>query len=126
MKEILIIEDDLNFSNVLKRLLCHLGYKVITALDGLNAISILKDKTPDLIIADILIGDYDGIEIIKNIRQNALACKIIAISGGGKLGPDTYLQAASNVGADYVLAKPFNLNDFTSIIDEALKEKAMI
>jgi len=67
--------------------------------------------------------DEDGLKVIMKLRELKPTIKIIAISGGGKGGPGSYLNLAKALGADAIFSKPFSLNDLISKIEELLSSE---
>ena len=122
IKKILIIEDDDNVRDMLKRLLEGEAYKVIEARNGGEALIILKVETPDLIITDIIMEDVDGLEIIVGLKKDKPNIPIIAISGGGSLGSNAYLSSAKALGADYTFTKPFSFDEIQSTLKKLLND----
>ncbi len=115
--KILVIDDDISITRLLKKILENEGHTVQTACDGKEGLSILDDKTDiDLVITDIVMPEKEGIETIMAIRRNKYDVKIIAISGGGRLKPDSYLTVAEKLGADEVLKKPFDTMELLDAI----------
>ena len=95
MADILIIDDDIQLSAMLKQLLERQGYSVITASDGNEGISLFHEKGARLIITDLIMPVKEGIETIAELVKSTPDVKIIAISGGGRLKPDSYLNLAT-------------------------------
>jgi YesN/AraC family two-component response regulator len=62
----------------------------------------------DLVITEILLPEKDGIETIVHLRRDFPEVKIIAVSGGGTLSPQTHLKMAIELGASRALKKPFD------------------
>lgn len=106
-KHILIIEDDNDFKVYLSKLLIKNGYSVDSASNGAEAMDLIDKKIPVMIITDIVMPEMDGLEVIRQMKKKIPLIKIIAISGGGRLDPDLYLDMASNLNADFILEKPF-------------------
>lgn len=104
---ILIVDDDLPFVTVLAAALRRAGYTVTTAANGLEGLRILEERSHDIVITDIVMPEKEGIETIIEIRRTCPACKIIAMSGGGRIGADDYLQLAKKLGANATINKPF-------------------
>ena len=106
-RTILIIEDD----DVMLRTLGHAfqraGCEVVRARDGEEGLACFLERTPDLVITDILMPNREGVETILAMKAKAPQVKILAISGGGRLGAEEILGLASRLGADAVLPKPF-------------------
>jgi len=116
MKKILLVDDDEAFNESLKEYLEYKGFDVVCALDGKQGLTLLNQEAPDLVITDIIMPELEGIEFVSKIVESALtfAPKIIAISGGGRIGGKKYLRTAEAVGADYVFEKPL---DIEALID---------
>ena len=116
MKSILIIEDDDYFMDLLKRLFEDEGYIVIEASNSRIALNIVQKENPDLIITDIIMEDIDGLEILMEVKKKSPEKPIIAISGGGAIGPDDYLSSAKALGADYTFTKPFPADEMLNTV----------
>jgi len=65
--------------------------------------------------------DREGIETITEIRRDYPDARIVAMSGGGRMGPGNYLELASRLGAQRTLAKPFSMADVQEAIEDLLK-----
>jgi len=121
MDTILIIDDDNQFRAMLRQMLEREGYKVVDAPDGKEGIRIYRVKPTDLIITDIIMPEKEGIETIMELRREFPDVKIIAISGGGHLGPAEYLKIAKGLGAQYTLSKPFEREELLEAVRELFK-----
>ena len=106
MANILIIDDDNQFREMLRQMIERDGYEVIEASDGKEGIALYRKNPTDLIITDLIMPEKDGIETIQELKKDFPEIKIIAISGGGRLGPNDYLQLAKMLGAQRTLTKP--------------------
>ncbi len=123
MKNILIIDDDIDFRSMLKKLLEKNHYQVFEARDGLEGMRTLNSQQVDLVVTDIIMPDMDGIETIMKLRTDFPKTRVIAISGGGRIGPTDYLNAARALGATHVLSKPFPNEEFLEHVAELLNEQ---
>jgi DNA-binding response OmpR family regulator len=121
MPSILIIEDDQRFRLALKENLTYRGYDVSDACNGLEGINKFIADKPDVIVMDIIMPEKEGIETIREIKRDYPTAKIIAISGGGTLGPEHYLKVATAMGADRALKKPFRTEILVGSIEELLR-----
>jgi CheY-like chemotaxis protein len=118
-KRILIIDDETEIRNAIRRVLTKGGYVIDTATDGFQAgVKILRDK-PNLITLDLSMPGLDGFDVLTFIRaQPEIAdIKIVVISGLS----DTELQKALLLGANAVLPKPFDNTQLISTINNLLK-----
>lgn len=120
MAKVLIIEDDSSFRNVLVQMLTRAGYDVRQAGDGNQALQECAAFNPDLVLTDIIMPDKEGLETIQELLALNPALKIIAMSGGGKFGPDSYLPLAQKLGAKASLQKPFMREELISTIQDVL------
>lgn len=109
-KTVLVIDDDREVRESLCLVLESLGYEPAVAEDGVAGLEVSKRIRPDLILTDILMPRAEGIEVIPNLKRELPNVKIIAMSGGARLGPDSYLDLARQVGADYAIEKPFDVD----------------
>ena len=121
MARILVVEDDDQIRTLIKKMLeGEKEYEVAEAENGVVAVKLARKTEFDLIITDIIMPEKEGIETIKEIRQMYPMIKIIAISGGGRIGPYDYLDLAKRLGAKKVLEKPFDLKEMLVAVKELL------
>ena len=84
--------------------------------------TIIEKNKPDLVITDIIMPEKEGLETILELRKNHPGLKIIAISGGGRIGPQGYLPSAKYLGADMVFQKPLVPKEFSAAVAKLLNE----
>lgn len=123
MSGILIIEDDNELREMLKVALQRRNYIIMEAENGKEAISHFKPSVTDLVITDLIMPEEDGLKVVIKLREIKPAVKIIAISGGGKAGPGSYLNLAKALGADAIFSKPFSVHDMISKIKLLLDDE---
>jgi CheY-like chemotaxis protein len=120
MSAILVIDDDASVREVVSEMLRLEGHAVTIAENGREAIALLVSQHFDLVITDLIMPEKEGIETISEIRRTDKRIPILAISGGGRLGPGDYLQTARHIGADASLAKPFARQELLTTIEKLL------
>ena len=120
MKQILIIDDEPQIRSMLKMMLERAGFNVIVASDGKEGMKIFEKKSVDLVITDLIMPEKEGIEVIQELRKNNSNLPIIAISGGGKNSPDTYLNIAKLLGANAIFEKPVAKEKLIDAVNKAL------
>jgi CheY-like chemotaxis protein len=120
MPGILIIEDDAELREMLKIAFSRRKYTVLEAENGKDAITHFKPGITDLVVTDLIMPEEDGLKVIIKLREIKPSIKVIAISGGGKAGPGSYLNLAKALGADAVYSKPFSVNDMIIKMEELL------
>mgnify|MGYP002063671442 CR=1 FL=1 len=99
-----------------KRLLEAAGYGVQEAANGEEALRLQHDAPADLIITDILMPEKEGLETIRDLRRDYPEIKIIAMSGGARMGPEAYLQLAESLGAERCFTKPIPREELIATI----------
>lgn len=119
-QKILIIDDDVGVRFTLKKLLSSAGYEVIEAPDGRKGMQLFHSTWPDLVITDIIMPEQEGIETIIALKGISPQPRVIAISGGGRLGNKDLLHMADRLGADAVLRKPFGEAELINLVKEKL------
>ena len=120
MPGVLIVEDDKELREMLKMSLLRRHFTVLEAENGKEAITHFKPALTDLVVTDLIMPEEDGLKVVIKLRELKPSIKIIAISGGGKVGPGSYLNLAKALGADAIYSKPFSINDLTTKIEQLL------
>ena len=120
MADILVIDDDIEVRIVIRRMLEKKGYDVREASEGGEGIRLYREKPADLIITDILMPGKEGIETIIELRKEFPDIRIIAVSGGGRLGPGDYLELAEKIGVQCTLTKPFTWDELIQAVESLL------
>ncbi|MBF0101501.1 MAG: response regulator [Desulfobacterales bacterium] len=120
MARILVIDDELHIREMLAKLLTRHGHEVLTAEDGRQGIQLHSKQPVDLVITDIIMPEVEGMEVIRVFKHNFSTVPIIAISGGGRIEPYTYLKMAEELGATRTFKKPFETKELIQTIKELL------
>lgn len=114
---VLIADDNKEFCNILNDyLLNQRDIMVIgTAKDGLEALKLIEEKKPDLVVLDIIMPHLDGLGVLEKLNTMNLEPmpRIIVLSA---VGQDKITQRAITLGADYYVIKPFDMEVFTKRI----------
>ena len=120
MARILVIEDNEIMNDILVKMLSNAGYDTIGVEDGADGLRLLEKEKFDLIVTDIVMPEKDGIEIIHFSKRRDKVLPVIAVSGGGRIGPTEYLSLAQKFGADYAFEKPIDREAFLEAVRECL------
>lgn len=130
MTKVLIVDDEVDIREVLTRVLERESLEVRVAETGAEGLKKFREELADIVITDIIMPDVDGIEFIRSLRSEFPGTRIIAISGGGNMGPlgyrpesistTAYLVAAERAGANCVITKPFDREELMTKIRELL------
>lgn len=119
-KTILIVDDEPDIIEILRYNLEKEGYKTISAMNGLDAVSVAVEQKPDLILLDVMLPDMDGIQTCEAIRKNPEMGKTI-IAFLTARSEDYSEIAGFQAGADDYIAKPIRPKVLLSRIQSLLK-----
>lgn len=111
MASILLVDDDGPYRAAVMRALRSAGHVVDEAVNGAMALASIKAAPPDILLTDIIMEGGDGIELISTVRRGHPQVLILAMSGRGSLGAVDLLKLAEMLGADGVIAKPFDVDE---------------
>ena len=122
---ILVVEDIPNVLELLEVTLRFQGYQVISAHNGQEALEILENETPALIITDILMPKLDGFALVHELRNNpkTLGIPVIFLSATYVTPEDR--QFAMSLGASRFIEKPIDTEDFLLTIAELLSQERL-
>lgn len=117
--KILIVDDEINLVNMLKRLLKNLDYDVAVAMDGRQALERADQFDPDVILLDIKMPDMDGLQVLETLRGTTSCAEtpIIILSAKGQLHE---INAGIEAGADTYLCKPVMFDEILNTIKRHL------
>lgn len=114
MKNILIIDDDLHIGNVLEETLTNEGYGVVRAYSGTEAILVLSENKPDLVLLDLMLPGLSGEQVLPQIK----GIPVIVVSA--KVDIDNKVDLLLGGAVDYV-TKPFNMKELLARISVHLR-----
>jgi two-component system response regulator PilR (NtrC family) len=119
---ILVVDDELSMRELLELMLIQEGYRVSCAENGHQAISMIEKDDFDLLLCDIRLGDISGIDVLKASKKHNQHTVVIMISAYATT--ETAVEAMNEGAYDYV-PKPFDNEELTSTIANALKLKTI-
>jgi len=114
---ILIVDDEPSIVQSLKGILSDEGFAVLSASNGYEALKIIEQESPDLVLLDVWMPGIDGIETLKEIKKNNQHIQVVIITGHGTI--DTAVQA-TKLGAYDFIEKPLSIDKVTVTINNAL------
>jgi two-component system KDP operon response regulator KdpE len=116
-KRILVVDDEAQITRVLRTSLSAQGYSIRSAGDGDEALRVMKEWTPDLVITDLGMPNMNGVELCRHIRANS-QLPIIVLSVREQ--ERTKIEAL-DAGADDYVTKPFSMNELLARVRAALR-----
>ncbi len=122
MARALVIDDDAQVRQVLRRMLERAGHEVHAVSDGMGAAGLYREHPSDLVITDIYMPEKAGLETILELRTEFPDVKIIAMSGGEGIFDLQPLGTAKRLGVVGTLQKPFRWEDLKAAIEKAFAD----
>jgi DNA-binding response OmpR family regulator len=119
MKKILIVDDEPNILMALEYTFKKNNFEVFIARDGQEALDILKNQQPDIIILDVMMPNVDGFETLKQIKNDERLqhCKVLFLSAKNK---EKDIEKGLGLGANLYVVKPFSIKKLVEQVHELL------
>lgn len=122
MSKILLVDDDIAYNEMLKDYLESQGHELSCAFDGNQAFKLFESGQPDLVITDLVMPEEDGVGLLMKLWRDdgSFPCKVITMSGGGRVDGTEYLSITKSMGVDCLLEKPFKMAELKKSIEALL------
>ena len=124
-KKLLLIDDDPNLILLVKDYLEFRGYEVVTAENGREALEVLDQQTPDMIICDVMMPEMDGYSLVSAIRSDPKTSWIPVLFLSAK-GQSQDRVKGLNIGADVYMVKPFEPEELVAQVESSLKQASRL
>ena len=112
--QLLVCDDDADILTFVRSILVH-DFTIHTASNGLEAIQVIEENAPDVILSDVVMPELDGIGLLEKIKSDALLRSIPVVLFSAKAALESRLMGLE-AGADYYLPKPFNPEELKLIL----------
>ena len=121
MPSVLIVDDEPQIRTSLRGILSEEGLRVLEAANGRQALQIIHDETPEVVLLDVWMPDVDGMELLEALQGAMPSPQVIMISGHGNI--ETAVRA-TKLGAFDFIEKPFSLDALLEVVNRALERHA--
>jgi chemosensory pili system protein ChpA (sensor histidine kinase/response regulator) len=121
----LVVDDSLTMRKVLSRLLEREGYEVIVAKDGMDAMQLLQETVPDVILTDIEMPRMDGFGLARNVRDDARTANTPLIMISSRTA-DKHQNMAKDIGVDAFFGKPVHDDELIAKVNELIANKSTV
>lgn len=118
MKKVLIVDDELEFTQDLAKALEMFGYEAYKAGDGEGALSVIERKKPDVVICDYKLPDIDGDKVLEKIKKEHPGMKFVMVTA---YYDEVTEKRFRNLGADEVVFKPIVLTEIETLLARLTK-----
>jgi DNA-binding response OmpR family regulator len=115
---LMIVDDDPQLMRVLSMFFDLEGYHVIQARHGREALDLLQEYSPDLILLDLMMPEVGGEEVVRQIRANRKLSHLPVVIF---TAAETRAEELMAAGATYFIAKPFSLDGLRDTVEEAIR-----
>ena len=119
---VLVVDDEVEYCQVMAEILRKAGHTVLTANSAMEALEILAQTTPDLILLDIMMPEVNGLTLASHLRADPDWSTIPVVAVSANSQPDERIAALS-AGANCFLPKPFTLTELNTVIGPFLRHK---
>ena len=116
-RSVLVVDDSVTVRKVTSRLLERQGMEVLVAKDGVEAVALLQEQRPDVMLLDIEMPRMDGFEVARQVRHDERLQSLPIVMISSRTG-DKHKEHASQLGVNRFLGKPFQENELLATIDE--------
>jgi len=113
---VMVVDDSITVRRVTERLLERNGMRVVTARDGVEAVTLLQDQVPDVMLLDIEMPRMDGYEVASHVRNDPRLRHIPIVMITSRVG-DKHRNRALEIGVDHYLGKPYQEGDLLTAIE---------
>jgi CheY-like chemotaxis protein len=117
---VLAIDDDAGIRRLVQLNLQRAGYRVSTAIDGVEALDRIREDRPDVLVLDITMPRLDGIELLRRLKADPSTSGIRVVLLTAK-SQDADIQEGERSGADIYIPKPFSPRQLIDAVAEALQ-----
>jgi chemosensory pili system protein ChpA (sensor histidine kinase/response regulator) len=122
---VMVVDDSVTVRKVTSRFLERQGMEVITARDGVDAMTLLRDNTPDVMLLDIEMPRMDGFEVANQVRHHNKLSNLPIIMITSRTG-DKHRERAFSIGVNKYLGKPYQEMDLLRAITELVGEERLL
>lgn len=112
--KILIVDDELDVLELMQELFENRGYEPLTATNGIEALQIIREDEPDMVISDIRMPDMDGMQLLEILSKNYSNIPVIMVTAHGTI--ETAVEAIKMGARDYIL-KPLRLDEILAKVE---------
>jgi DNA-binding NtrC family response regulator len=122
MATVLAIDDDETILDVVQAILSQQGYGVLRATNTHDGLAILKERTVDVLLLDMVMPGQGGMDFLMELRRDRPKLPVIVMSGKIRTDMNPFKALATQFGAVCILAKPFSTDELNDAIEGVLKE----
>ncbi|MBE0408522.1 MAG: response regulator [Anaerolineales bacterium] len=120
-KMVMVIDDEADTAEMFAEMMLMSGYRVIKSSGGAQAIKMIAQENPDVLILDVMMPEVSGLEILRFLKNDPYLAKIPVVVVSAKALPSD-IRFGLDAGASKYLTKPVSFQELKGVIDEVLKK----
>ena len=117
-EKILVVDDEQDIVKVLSKILEISGYEVISATNGTDAIALVKNENPELVLLDYMMPDLTGLDVLREIKKYSDEIYVVMVTGRGS---EEVAAAVMKAGASDYVIKPFVKDQIVTVVKDTLR-----
>jgi DNA-binding response OmpR family regulator len=121
MIKLLTIDDELDVCEFIRDFFTQMGYKVFIALNGKDALAVVKKEKPKIVFLDVIMPQMNGLEVLRQIKEFEPGIKVIMVSVADDKETK---EKAQQLGADEFIKKPFSRRYLEEVVIQKVIELA--
>jgi len=122
-ERLLLVDDEDNLRSMLEAALRYEGFDVHAAASGRDALEVVEDQSPDLIVLDVMMPDLDGFEVCRRMRNDGVKTPVLFLTA--RDATEDKVRGLTLGGDDY-LVKPFSLDELVARISAVLRRSGLV
>lgn len=122
MPKVLVVDDEPNLLHSVTYTLRKEGYQVVTAVDGVEALTRARAESPDAVVLDVMLPHLDGFEVCRRLRAESTVPILMLTAKDSEIDRVVGLE----IGADDYLTKPFSMRELTARVKAMLRRAGMV
>ena len=123
MSNILIVDDEQSYRQLLTLVFESDGHSIRTAANGREAVDLVASEAPDVIVSDVRMPDMDGIEMLREVRKTHADLGVVFMTAHASVEA---AREAFKLGADDFITKPFDVEELMLIVKRTLEKQELI
>jgi CheY-like chemotaxis protein len=123
---VLLVDDDVVFRDALRCMLEGLGATVLLASDGIDALAVLREHDPALVLSDITMPRLDGYGLVRHVREDPARSGLAMVAVSASLPDADHPAAIRGKGIDGILGKPFDYRDLDRVVQRLMVKRPQI
>ncbi|MEN3362076.1 MAG: two-component system, OmpR family, response regulator [Mycobacteriales bacterium] len=120
-RRVLVVDDEENVAHLVASALRFDGFEAITADSGSSALAAVAEHTPDLVVLDIMLGDLDGMEVLRRLRNGGSDVPVVFLTARDA---GEHRISGLRAGADDYVVKPFSVEELLARVHAVLRRTA--